>query len=179
QVALFGLAPGHGGGLRSLALPATAAQLLLLPAALALAFRAAVERTWTLYASAAAAALVLALVHPTYPLFLLLPVAGWAVARVVLPRTDVRAVGGALGALTAPTALVSLWLLPLARETVSRDPSRATLTGSRHGIAQFPGQVDYFTPHRFRLAPEVIDRRGGVAIAALAVMPLAALAPRR
>jgi hypothetical protein len=179
EVALIGLAPGHGGIFRSLALPASAAQLLLVPAALALAFRAAAAPSVAGYVSVAAASLALALVHPTYALFLLIPAGGWVVARALLAREDVRAVAGSFAALTVSAVGVALWLLPIARETVSRDPSAATLTGSRHGFAQYPGQLKIYSAHRFSLAPELIDRRGTVAIAALALVPLAAFAPRR
>jgi hypothetical protein len=179
QITLLALAPGHGGIFRTLALPASAALVLLVPAALALAFRAAVEPSRFAYVSVAAASLVLALVHPTYAFFLLLPATGWFVARALLARKDLLPVGRAVAALALPAGAVALWLLPLARETASRDPSRRALTASRHGFQQYPHQIDVFSAHRYRLAPEVIDRRGAVAIAALALVPLAAFAPRR
>ncbi len=179
EVTLLALAPGHGGIFRSLALPASAAQVLLVPAALALAFRAAREPSALAYASVGAASLVLALVHPTYAFFLLLPATGWFVARSILARQDLLPVGGAVASLALPAGAVALWLLPLARETVSRDPSAHTLTASRHGFEHYAHQIDVFSTHSFRLAPEVIDRRGAVAVAALALVPLAAFAPRR
>jgi uncharacterized protein DUF6541 len=178
-VSLLSLAPAHGGIFRTLALPSSAAQVLLVPAALALAFRAARSPSIAAYASLAAASLVLALVHPTYAFFLLLPVFGWLVARAVLARKDVRPVAYAVGALAVPAGLVALWLLPIARETVSHDATARTLTSSRHGFRQFPRQIDVFSEHSFRLAPGVIDRRGAIAVAALALVPLAALTPRR
>jgi hypothetical protein len=61
---------------------------------------------------------------------------------------------------------------PLADESV-RDTH-----GFQHGIERYPGQFDVFGPHSFRIAPELIDRRGAIAVAALAVVPLAGLARR-
>ena len=178
-VALLALAPGDGGIFRTLALPASVAQVLLVPAALALAFRAAREPSWPAYVSVAAGSLVLALVHPTYAFFLLIPAFGWLIGRAILVRGDVLPVGGAVGALTLSAGAVALWLLPLARETASRNLSGAALTTSRNGIAHFPKQIEVLSAHSYRLAPEVIDRRGAVAVAALLLVPLAAFAPRR
>src|SRR5262249_61031929 len=84
QVALICFAPGHGGAYPVLALPATAARQLLVPATLALAFAHVRERSWRTLASVAAGALVLALVHPTYALFLCLPLFGWLVVRALV-----------------------------------------------------------------------------------------------
>src|ERR687895_233129 len=84
QVALIGLAPAGGGAYVSLALPGTGARQLLVPAALALA-----------------------LVHPTYAVFLCLPLLGYLVARAVMARTEVLAASAALVAVALPTAAVA------------------------------------------------------------------------
>ena len=94
QVGLFALAPGHGGSFRTLALPSSAAQLLLFPAVLALGFRAVRDPTPAAYASVAAAGLALTLVHPTYAGYLLIVLGGWLVARLVLARRDGARIGG-------------------------------------------------------------------------------------
>src|SRR5205823_5585450 len=47
------------------------------------------------------------------------------------------------------------------------------------GLKHYAGQVDVFSLHSFRLAPEVFGRTGAVAVAALVLVPFAALAARR
>ena len=80
-VGIAAMAAGHGGSFTSLALPATASRQLLVPAALALAFTAVRAPTRGLLASAGAASLVLAVVHPTYAIFLWIPFAGFLAVR--------------------------------------------------------------------------------------------------
>jgi hypothetical protein len=172
QVGLFALAPGHGGSFRTLALPSSAAQLLLFPAVLALGFRAVRDPSPAAYASVAAAGLVLTLVHPTYAGYLLIVLGGWLVARLLLARRDGVRIGGVLAGVAVPAIAVGLWLRPLADETVTR-------TKQATPIAQYQGQVQVLSQHRYRVAPQVLDRRGTLAIAALALIPLAGLAPRR
>lgn len=176
QVALVSLAPGDGGAYVHLALPATAADQLLVPAALALAFAAVRGPTPALLATTAAAGLALAVVHPTYALFLWLPFAGFLAARALWARRDLRAGGLAFAALAGPAALFLLWLLPVVRETASVTPDAAEL---RRAFAQYAGQLDVRSETSYSLAPEVFARRGAVALAALLLLPLAALAARR
>ena len=76
-VAIAAMAPGHGGAYTALALPATAARQLLVPAALALALAAMRRPSPGLLASAGVASLVLAVVHPTYAIFLWIPFGGF------------------------------------------------------------------------------------------------------
>ena len=83
QVAMFGLAAGSGGSYTALALPATASRQLLVPAVIALFFAYVARRSWAALATLAAASGALALVHPTYALFLLIPLGGYVVARTV------------------------------------------------------------------------------------------------
>jgi hypothetical protein len=179
SVVPIALAPGGGGSYRVLALPATSARQLLVPAALALAFAFVEEPRLALVLALACAGLVLAFVHVTYAVFLLLPLAGFLVARALLERRDLRWIAAALAALAVPTGAVLLWLLPLAQETASHEPTREVRCGYVHGIKRYPGQFDVWSCDRFRLAPEVVGRTGSVAVAALALVPLAALAWRR
>jgi hypothetical protein len=172
QVSLAGLAAGHGGAFPALALPASVSQFLLPAAALALVFRALEEPGRERYAALASIGLGLALVHPTYALFLVIVLAGFLAARALLAGADLRALGGALLALALPAAAVGLWLRPLVRE------SNRSVHGLAHGVERYPGQIDIFGPSSFRLAPDLIDRRGALAVAALALVPLAALARR-
>src|SRR5436190_4333870 len=123
QLALSAFAPGHGGIFVALALPATAARLLLVPALLALVFMYVDGPGPRLAASIAAAALALALIHPTYAVFLLIPLGGYWVARVLIARTDGVRIGTALAAVTLPAGAVGLWLLPLAHDARSHNPS--------------------------------------------------------
>ncbi|HWP35391.1 MAG TPA: hypothetical protein VNM66_07335, partial [Thermodesulfobacteriota bacterium] len=176
QLALVVFAPGDGGAYRFLSLPATAGDQLLAPAALALAFEAVRAPTVPLLAGTAAAGLALAVVHPTYALFLWAPFVGFLLARALWARGDLRAGALVLGSLVLPAALYLLWLLPVVADTASVTPDRREL---ERAFAQYPGQLDIRSPGSYSLAPEVFTRRGGVAVAILALLPLAALASRR
>jgi hypothetical protein len=176
QVALIGLAPAGGGAYVSLALPATGSRQLLVPAALALAFAYLRDRAWAWLPALAAAGLALALVHPTYAVFLCLPLFGYVIARAVMARTEVVAGTAALLAVALPTAAVALWLLPTVRSTASHTPGLSEL---ERAFQQYPGQLNVFSEESYRLAPELFARGGAVAVAALALVPLAALAPLR
>jgi hypothetical protein len=178
-VAPIALAPGGGGAYSVLALPATSARQLLVPAALALVFAFVDNPRLALAGAIAAASLVLALVHVSYAVFLLLPLGGFLLARAALERRDLRRIAVALAALTVPAGAVVLWLLPLARETASHEPTQQVRCGFEHGIARYPGQFDVWSCDRFRVAPEVLGRSGSVAVAALFLVPFAALAWRR
>ena len=162
---LGSLAPGDGGALAGLGLPATVSQYLLPTAGLALVFR---DRPLPL----ASLALGLALVHPTYAVYLAIVLGGYLVARAALAGEELRGLALAVAATVVPTVAVALWLRPLADESV-RD-----VHGFQHGVERYPGQFDVFGRSSFRIAPELIDRRGAIAVAALALVPLAVLARR-
>ena len=174
QVALIAFAPGHGGSYRVLDLPATAARQLLVPAALALVFTYLETPRRSLLAAIACAGLALALVHATWE-----DQKRLAAGCAALDRRDLFRGVLAAGAVALPTAGVALWLLPLARSTVSHEPTRQVRCGFEHGIARYPGQFDVWSCDRFRLSPEVLARGGAVAVAALVLVPLCALAWRR
>ncbi len=174
-VAIVAMAPGHGGALTALALPATASRQLLVPAALALALEATRRPTPALLASAAAASLGLAVVHPTYALFLWVPFAGFLAVRWLWQRRDLREAGLALAALVVPAALFFAWLLPVIGDTASVSPD----AGERaRGFEQYAGQL-HGTADRFSVVPQLFGRTGAVAVAALLLLPLAGLASRR
>ncbi len=176
QVGMFALAAGSGGSYTSLALPATAARQLLVPAVIALFFAYVAKRSWTGLAAVGVASGSLALVHPTYALFVLIPLAGYVVARALLARTElVEGVAG-LVAVVLPAGAVALWLRPIARETVSVNPSAAEV---QRALGHYKGQLDVFSDGSYRLAPEVFARTGAVAVAALFAVPLAVLAAKR
>lgn len=176
QAALVCFAPGNGGAYVHLSLPATASDQLLVPAALALALGAIRAPSSALFASTAAAGFVLAVVHPTYALFLWIPFAGFLLVRALWTRKDVRAGGVALGALVVPAALFMLWLVPIVGDTASVSPNRAEV---RRALDQYPGQLEVRSDTSYSLAAEVFTRRGAVAVLTLLLIPLAALAARR
>ncbi len=176
QVTLVCFAPGLGGAFVLLALPATSSRHLLVPAALALAFETVRTPSWRLAASAAAAGLVLAVVHPTYAIFLWILVAGFLAVRGLWARADLRSGGLALGALFAPAALFMLWLLPVVNDTRSVTPSRDEV---RRAFDQYAGQLHVRSDTSYSLAAEVFTRGGAVAIAGLLLVGLAGFAARR
>ena len=176
QAALIGFAPGKGGAYAFLALPATASRQLLVPAVLALVFSHLIAPRLAWLGCIAAGGLVLAIVHPTYAVFLCLPLAGFLVARALLSHADHRPLGAALAALAVPSIAVALAIVPLVRATASHTPTGSEL---RRAFSHYAGQIDVFSEGSYRLAPEVFGRGGAVAVAALLLIPLAALASRR
>ena len=176
QVAFICMAPGHGGAYAFLALPATSSRQLLVPAALALALETVRSPSRALIATTGAAGLVLAVVHPTYALFLWIPFLGFLAVRALWTRKDVRAGLVALGALAVPAALFMLWLIPVVSETRSVSPDRDEV---RRGLEQYPRQLDVRSDTVYSLAADVFTRSGAVALAALLLIPLAAFAAQR
>jgi hypothetical protein len=176
QAALIGLAPGKGGAYAFLALPATASRQLLVPAVLALVFAHLVAPRLAWLGAIAAGGLALAIVHPTYAVFLCLPLGGFLVARALLSHADHKPLGAALAALAVPSIAVALAIVPLVRATASHTPTGSEL---RRAFTHYAGQIDVFSETSYRLAPEVFGRGGAVAVAALLLIPLAALASRR
>lgn len=174
-VAVTAFAPDHGGAYTALGLPATASRQILLPAALALALAYVERPTRGLLASAAAAGLVLAVVHPTYAIFLWLPFAGFLVVRSLVERREAKRIAAALAALVIPAAAYLAWLLPVVRDTRSVAPGGDEL---QRAFRQYAGQLDVFSDTSYRLAPEMFGRAGAVAVAALLLVPLAGLALR-
>src|SRR5919204_224486 len=86
------------------------------------------------------------------------------------------AIAAALGAIAVPAALVVAWLLPLVRETAAHNPSASEL---RRAFAGYGEELDVFGLHSYRLTPELFGRAGAIAVAALALLPLAVVAHRR
>jgi hypothetical protein len=176
QVAMFALAAASGGSYTALALPATASRQLLVPAVIALFFLYVEERSRAGLATVAAAAGTLALVHPTYALFVLLPLAGYVAARALLARREILEGLAGLAAVVVPAGAVALWVRPIARETASVNPSADEV---QRALQHYRGQLDVVSSGSYRLAPEVLGRSGAVAVAALLAVPLAGLAASR
>jgi hypothetical protein len=176
QVSLIALAPGGGGAYTSLELPGTVARQLLVPAVIALFFGFVRHPRWPVALTLAAAGMNLAFVHPTYALFVTLPLVGFAVTRALLARTDVRETASGLAAFGVPVLLVFAWLAPLVAETVSHTP------GARErarALKAYATDLVVHSPTSYHLAPSVVSRTGAVAVAALSLTPVAALAARR
>jgi len=176
QVAMICFAPGMGGAYVFLSLPATASRQLLVPAALALALESVRSPRLGVVASTAAAGFVLAVVHPTYAIFLWIPFAGFLVVRALWTRQDVRSGTLALAALAVPAAAFMLWLIPVVNDTASVSPDPDEV---RRALEHYAGQLDVRSETSYSLAPEVLTRRGAVTAAALLLLPFAALASRR
>jgi len=175
QASLTGIAAGHGGSFTSLALPATASRQLLVPALLALFFTHVRTPSWQLLLATAAAAGSLALVHPTYALFLGVPLVGYVVARMLLVRGELAPALTGLAALAVPTAIALAWLRPVVEATTVHNPSGEEV---RRAFAQYPGQLSG-SLHRYHVAARLFTRSGAVAIAGLLSVPLAVFASRR
>src|SRR5262249_40625409 len=126
--------------------------------------------------STAAAGLALAVVHPTYALFLWIPFAGFLVVRALWERKDLRQGALALASLVAPAVLFLVWLRPIVRDTRSVSPDTADL---HRAFQQYRGQLVVHSDSAYNLAPEVFTRAGAVAIAALLLVPVAGFAARR
>lgn len=174
-VALVAMAPGYGGAYTALALPATASRQLLVPAALALALAATRAPSSGLLASAGLASLAIAVVHPTYAIFLWIPFAGFLAVRFAWRQGEVRNGALALGALVVPAGLFMVWLVPVVRSTESVSPDAAErVRAFKQYAGQLSGSLDDFS-----LAPQIFGRAGAVAVAALLLIPLTALASRR
>ena len=176
QVAMICFAPGMGGAYVFLALPATASRQLLVPAALALALESVRSPRLGVVVSTAAAGFALAVVHPTYAIFLWIPFVGFLVVRALWERADVATGSLALAALAVPAGLFLVWLRPIVNDTRSVTPDSAEL---HRAFEQYGGQLVVHSDASYNLAPEVFTRSGAVAIAALLMIPLAGLAARR
>ena len=176
QVALVCFAPGSGGAYTVLALPETAARQLLVPAALVLALEVMRAPSRALLATVAAAGFVLAVIHPTYAIFLWIPFAGFLVIRALWARQDFRVGAAALAALVVPASLFMLWLIPVIGDTASVSPDRDEL---RRAFTQYAGYLDVGSPTSYSLVPEIFVRSGPIAIVAVLLFPLGAFAAQR
>jgi len=168
-LALFAFGAGHGGAYAQLAQPATAARQLYVPAAIALFFS---PPGWLTRLALGVVFGSLALVHPTYALFLLVPLAGYALLRPRLWREWAPAFAAAV----IPVGLALLWLRPIIDETRSHDPSA---TERARALQHYGDQLVVSSDSHYRLAAEVFGRSGAVAVAALILLPFAGLALRR
>jgi hypothetical protein len=176
QVAVIALAPGSGGSYTSLELPGTTARQLFVPAAIALFFRFVRRPSWLLAITLGVAGLDLAFVHPTYAFFIAIPLAGYAVVRVLTAGHDLRTSSAALVSFSLPVIAVFAWLKPIVDETLSHNPNASEKAVA---IRQYASDLSVHSISSYHLLPALVSRTGAVAIAALVLTPLAALAARR
>jgi hypothetical protein len=174
QVAITGVAAGHGGSFTSLALPATASRQLLVPALLALFFAQVRQPSAALLATTAAGAGTLALIHPTYALFIGIPLVGFTLARLLLVRRELAPSLAGLAALAVPTGIALAWLRPVVEATTLHNPTGQEV---RRAFGQYPGQLTG-SLDRYHVAEQLFTRTGAAAIAALLCTPLAFFAAR-
>jgi hypothetical protein len=178
QVAIKAFAAGHGGVYPFLWEPSTVATQLLVPAAVAFFFHFVRKPTRPVAVMLAATSVSLALVHPTYALFLAIPLGAFVLARALLTRgTDLRNGILAFAVFGLPMALAFLWLEPVVQQTIPVSPGPKQLAANlyhyRHDL------VGWHSLTRYSLAPARLDRNGSVAVAALLLAPLAFFARRR
>jgi hypothetical protein len=178
QAALLGFQRDGIGSFALTALPSSAARLLLVPAVLALVFAVVRGAPRVRFLTLGMAALALAVVHVTYALFLVVPLAGFLAARAALSRrgrADWRRIGGSVAALVVPTGLFVAWLWPALAETASVSPSAGE---QARALQVYGASLDVYGDW-YRLAPEAIARGGAATVAALLAIPAAVLAGRR
>ncbi len=177
QVAIKAFAAGQAGVYPFLWEPSTVATQLLVPAAVAVFFTFVRRPTWPLAVALGGTSASVALVHPTYALFLAIPLGGFVVARALLTRgAGVRNDLIGFAAFGLPMALAFLWLEPTIRQTIPISPGPSQLA---HNLYHYRADLVRYSLSRYSLAPSRIDRDGSVPVAALLLVPLALLARRR
>ena len=112
-----------------------------MPAALALVFTYLHEPTRARLALVAVAGLVLAVVHPTYALFLLLVLVGFAVVRAVLEPSELRTLLLAGAAFAVGAVVFLAWLFPVVQDTASFTPSNEQVQEKRARDPALPRSV--------------------------------------
>jgi Family of unknown function (DUF6541) len=177
QVAIKAFAPGHGGVYPFLWEPSTVATQLLVPAAVGFFFHFVRRPTRPVAVMLAATSVSIALVHPTYALFLAIPLGAFVVARALLTRgTDLRNGIVAFAVFGLPMTLAFLWLEPVVQQTIPVSPGPKQLAAN---LIHYHHDLVVHSLTRYSLAPGRIDRNGSVAVAALLLVPLALLARQR
>jgi hypothetical protein len=174
QAGVVQLAGEHVTSFRLLSLPVAASLLLVVPALLALVFSFVQAGQRRMLLPIGAAALALAVVHPTYALFVGVPLVGFLVARAVIAREDAGRIGLALGALGVSAGAYLLWLLPVATDAAAYTPGERQRTQE---LGYYADRLD-FSGDGFRMDPGLLASGGVAAVAALIAIPLALFAWR-
>lgn len=166
------------GALEVLSDPEGAGRHLLVPALLALVFWYVRGGGTPALAGVAAASFAVAVVHPNYAPYAALVLGGCLLARLAVVRRfrrDVAALGISIAALALATAAYAAWLWPAVADTAAVTASAAD---TARDLAHYPGVFEG-TADSFSVDPAAITRRGGLVVAALLAVPLAAFAGRR
>jgi hypothetical protein len=124
-----------------------------------------------------AAALALAVVHPTYALFVAVPLIGFLVVRAVIAREDAGdagRIGIALGALVVPAGAYLLWLLPVATDAAAYTPGERQRSQE---LGYYADRLDV-SGDSFRMDPGLLASGSVAVVAALIAIPLALFAWR-
>jgi len=181
QVGHLGFSRGGTGSFAFLSLPASLTRVVLVPALLAVAF--AYLRGRRRFAAVpllpiAAAALAVAVIHPSYVVFVGLLLLGFGVVLVALSgerRADALRIGTVFAAIVLPTAIFLAWLAPAVLATASHSP---TAGEEARAVRHYGDQIDVIG-ESYRAAPDSITRTGPVVVAGLLVVPFLALVARR
>src|SRR5918996_697021 len=176
QVGVVQLAGENVSSFKLLSLPVAASLILLVPALLALLFAFTASADRRLLLPLAAAALVLAVVHPTYAVFALLPLGGFLGARTLVARSsgDPLRIGLAIATAVAAAGAYLLWLLPVANDAASYTPGERRRAQE---LFYYADRLD-FSGGSFRIDPGLLADGGVAVVAALVAVPLAAFAWR-
>ena len=176
QVGVVQLAGENVSSFKLLSLPVAASLLLLVPALLALVFSFVASGERRLLFPLAAAALALAVVHPTYAVFVLLPLSGFLAARALVERRagDPLRIGIAVATVVAAAGAYLLWLLPIANDAASYTPGERRRAQE---LFYYADRLD-FSGDSFRIDPGLLADGGVAVAAALVALPLAAFAWR-
>ena len=166
----------RSGAIRTLSDPETASRSVVSIAIIVLVLVYLDDRRHRLLIPIACGALALAMMHPNYPLYLLLPLAGFLLADFAVNRRTARTKGIALAsaAIAVPTVAFVLAMWPVISNNVDQAHTRDAREFETYYAASFDGSWE-----SFRQSPGGITRGGGTTVAALLALPLAALAARR
>ena len=119
----------------------------------------------------AAASFAVSAIHPSYGPYMIMLIAAFLVARTLVTRdrAELRRLAGMLGAVSVPFLLFLVWLYPIA------DANASTIDRAR---SHFQTLVDA-SGDLVSMKAGWATRGGAVALAALALVPLASTAARR
>ena len=178
QVGQVGFSRAGTGSFASLALPASITRVVLVPALLALVFAFLRGGPRRALVPVGAAALAVAVVHPTYLVFAAMALGGFALVWLLVtdrPRREAGRLAAAIGAVVVPSGFFFLWLVPVITSTASHSPSEGE---KARALAHYGEQLQV-VGDAYRAAPGAITRAGPVVIAALLALPFLAFAARR
>jgi hypothetical protein len=173
QVGVVQLAGEHVSSIKLLSLPVAASLLLVVPALLALVFSFVASGERRILLAIGVAALALAVIHPTYALFVLLPLGGFLGARLLSARTteDPLRIALAMGTVAAAAGTFLLWLLPIANDTGSYTPGERRRAQE---LVYYADRLDV-SGDSFRIDPAFLAAGGLAVVAALVAVPIALL----